>query len=60
MKVYKVVMKYVLCGESFPFVESVRVRDDENIDDVIIALKERLFYDWDSSPVITEIIYQQV
>lgn len=59
-RVYKIALRYKIIPTSrdyFNFVETVVVNPEEDIDDVIIALKERLYYAWEDAPIIEGVTY---
>lgn len=60
MKIYRIQLNYRLLGDLLPFIEYVRVKDDESIEEVINSVKERLYYEWDNAPLIEGVTYSLV
>jgi hypothetical protein len=63
IKVYRINLKYKIVPtqrESFSYIEFIRVKPDEDIGEVIISIKERMFYDFDNSPLIEGVTYSMI
>lgn len=63
MSIYRIALKYKIvntCRDYTHWIEYVKVQDCEEISDVIISLKERMFYEFDNSPIIEGVTYQKI